>query len=77
MWNLSGLTLMRNLFRMIYKREPSISTTSQIISPRLYVQFRGRILWNNPLLSIKNSQTINKLKAKLKNWGNIHCTCGV
>ena len=22
MWNLSGLTLMRNLFRMIYKREP-------------------------------------------------------
>ena len=42
-----------------------------------YLQFRGRILWNNPLSSIKNSQTINKLKTKLKNLGNIHCTCGV
>ena len=41
------------------------------------VHFRGIILWNNPPLSIKNSQTINEFEAKLKDLGNIHCTCGV
>ena len=39
--------------------------------------FRGSILWNNLSSSIKNSQTINEFKVKLKNLGNIHCTCGV
>ena len=39
--------------------------------------FRGSILWNNLPSSIKNSQTINEFKVKLKNLGNIHCTCGV
>ena len=41
------------------------------------VHFRGSILWNNLPLSIKNSQTTNQFKAKLKNLGNIHCTCCV
>ena len=41
------------------------------------VHFRGSILWNNLPSSIKNSLTINKFKAKLKNLRNIHCTCGV
>ena len=41
------------------------------------VHFRGIILWNNIPSSIKNSQTINEFKVKLKNLGNIHCTCGV
>ena len=41
------------------------------------VHFRGSILWNNLPSSIKISQTINKLKAKLKNLGNIHCAFGV
>ena len=41
------------------------------------VHFRGSILWNNLPSSIKNSQTINEFKVKLKNLGNIHCTCGV
>ena len=39
--------------------------------------FRGSILWNNLPSSIKNSQTINEFKVKLKKLGNIHCTCGV
>ena len=42
-----------------------------------FIHFRGSILWNNLLSSIKNSQTINEFKVKLKNLGNIHCTCGV
>ena len=41
------------------------------------VHFRGSILWNNLPSSIKNSQTINEFKVKLKYLGNIHCTCGV
>ena len=42
-----------------------------------FAHFRGSILWNNLSSSIENSQTINEFKAKLKNLGNIHCTCGV
>ena len=42
-----------------------------------YIHSRGGILWNNLPLSIKNSQIINEVKAKLKNLANIHCTCGV
>ena len=41
------------------------------------VHFRGSILWNNLPSSIKNSQIINEFKTKLKNLGNIHCTCGL
>ena len=41
------------------------------------IHYRGSILWNNLPSSIKNSQTINEFKVKLKNLGNIHCTCGV
>ena len=39
------------------------------------IQFRGSSLWNNLPSSIKNSQTINEFKVKLKNLVNIHCTC--
>ena len=39
------------------------------------VHFRGSILWYKLTSSIKNSQTINEFKTKLKNLGN--CTCGV
>ena len=42
-----------------------------------FVHFRGSIQWNNLSSSIKNSQTVNEFKAKLKNLGNIHCRCGV
>ena len=41
------------------------------------VHFRGSILRDNLPLSVKNSRTINEFKAKLKNLGNIHRTCGV
>ena len=41
------------------------------------IHFRGSILWNNLPSSIKNIQTINEFKVKLKNLENIHCTCGV
>ena len=40
------------------------------------IHFRGSILWNNLPSSIKNSQTINEFKVKLKNLENIHRTCG-
>ena len=40
------------------------------------IHFRGSILWNNLLSSIKTSQTINEFNVKLKNLGNIHCICG-
>ena len=42
-----------------------------------FIHFRGSILWNNLPSPIKNSQTINEFKVKLKNLGNIHCTCSV
>ena len=41
------------------------------------VHFRRSILWNKFPSSIKNSQTINAFKAKLKKLGSIHCTCSV
>ena len=41
------------------------------------VHFRGSILRNNLPSSIKKSQTINEFKAKIKNLGSIHCTCGL
>ena len=41
------------------------------------IHFRGSILWNNLPSSMENSQTINEFKVKLKNLGNIHCTCSV
>ena len=41
------------------------------------IHFRGSIPWNNLPLSLKNSQTINKFKVKLKNLGNIPCICGM
>ena len=40
------------------------------------IHFRESIIWNNLLPSMKNSQTINEFIVKLKNLGNIHCTCG-
>ena len=42
-----------------------------------YIHSRGGIRWNNLPLLIKNSQTINEVKAKLKGLANIHCTCGM
>ena len=41
------------------------------------VHFRGSILWNKLPSSIKNSQTINEFKAKLKKLGSIRCTYSV
>ena len=41
------------------------------------VHFRESILWNSLPSSIRNSQTINKFKAKLSNLGNIHYNCVV
>ena len=41
------------------------------------IHFRGSILWNNLPSSIENSQTVNEFKVKVKNFGNIHCTCSV
>ena len=40
------------------------------------VHFRWSALWNSLPSSIKNSQTTNEFKAKLKYLGNIHCACG-
>ena len=40
------------------------------------VHFRWSAVWNSLPSSIKNSQTTNEFKAKLKYLGNIHCACG-
>ena len=37
--------------------------------------FIGNMLWNNLPLTVKNSENINEFKKKLKNFGNIHCSC--
>ena len=41
------------------------------------VHFRGASCRITFFRQLKNSQTINEFKAKLKNLGNIHCTCDV
>ena len=38
------------------------------------ITFRGRLLWNNLPLRLKNSQPIDDFKFELKNLGKIHCT---
>ena len=49
-------------------------------SPRYGINsllFQGSLLWNNLPSSVKNSETLNDFKLKLKNVGKIHCTCNV
>ena len=75
---ISGLTLMRTLFRLTYKKGIKVflpPVKSFRFGPNS-IHFRGSILWNNLPSSIKNSQIINEFKVKLKNLGNIQCTCG-
>ena len=39
------------------------------------VRFRGSLLWNNLLASLKSCQSLNEFRLEFKNLGNIHCTC--
>ena len=39
--------------------------------------FRGSLLWNNLPSHVKNSQTVEEFKIKVKNLRYIHCTCTV
>ena len=41
------------------------------------ITFRGILSWNNLLLKLKNSQTIDDFKFEVKNVGKIHCICTV
>ena len=36
---------------------------------------RGRLLWNSLPSYVKQSHNLEEFKLKLRNWGNIHCTC--
>ena len=40
-----------------------------------YLTFRGGLLWNNLPSNVKQSHNLEEFKLKLKNLGNIHCTC--
>ena len=37
--------------------------------------FRGSLLWNSFPCNVKQSHNLEEFKLKLKNLGNIHCTC--
>ena len=41
------------------------------------IMFRESFVWNNLLLRLKNSRTIDDFKFELKNLGKVHCTCTV
>ena len=88
-WMFAGKTLINKIYKIQHRTLQPIpydlrKGTKVFLPPvnsfRLGLNsahFRGSILRNNLPSSIKNSQTINEFKVKLKNLGNIHCTCGV
>ena len=39
--------------------------------------FRGSLLWNNLPHQVKESQTLEEFKNRIKNLRSIHCTCTV
>ena len=39
--------------------------------------FRGSLLWNSLPSNVKQSHNLEEFKLKLRNLGNIHCTCVV
>ena len=42
-----------------------------------YLAFLGSLLWNNLTLQVKESQTLEEIKNRIKNLISIHCTCNV
>ena len=53
-------------------RLPSAKSTSYVINS---VLFRACLLWNSLPQSVKYSVSIAELKTKMKNLGNIDCSC--
>ena len=53
-------------------KSPAAKSTSYSINS---VLFRAYLLWNSFLQSIKYSESIVKLKTKIKDLGNIGCSC--
>ena len=52
------------------------SPSAKSISYGIYsVLFRVCLLWNSSLQSVKYSESIAELKTKMKNLGNIDCSC--
>ena len=39
--------------------------------------FRGSLLWNSLPSNVKQSHNLEEFKLKLRNLGNVHCTCVV
>ena len=39
--------------------------------------FRGGLLWDSLPSNVKQSHNLGEFKLKLRNLGNIHCTCVV
>ena len=52
---------------------PARSSCYGINSPA----FRGSLLWNSFASNVKQSHNLEEFKLKLRNLGNIHCTCVV
>ena len=52
---------------------PARSSCYGINSPA----FRGSLLWNSLASNVKQSHNLEEFKLKLRNLGNIHCTCVV
>ena len=42
-----------------------------------FLAFRGSLLWNSLPSNKKQSHNLEEFKLKLRNLGNIHCTCVV
>ena len=42
-----------------------------------FLAFRENLLWNSLPSNVKESHNLEELKLKLRNLGNIHCTCAV
>ena len=70
----------------LFQKKPmsyNLRDGSQLILPKTKssrfginsLRFRGSLLWNNLLVSIKNCQDLNEFKLELKNLWNIRCTC--
>ena len=61
-----------NIRKVPLLKSPAAKSTSYGINS---VLFRAYLLWNSFLQSIKYSESIVKLKTKIKDLGNIGCSC--
>ena len=74
MWSFFGRNhIPYNLRRGELLLPPATSTHYGVNS----LAFRRSLLWNNPPPEVKESQTLEEFKNRIKNLRSIHCTCTV